>query len=488
MDLTLPSKSSPELSRYLHEPTELLPFTIYFHVPLPKSNKESLLSVCNSKLEPGSPEAIQGSSQVDLVGRSLRVAFDHQISHASSRTHDPFWFASVVHEDWRKNGVLVVALNDDENECLIDKVFLPAEVVGLSLVNLQIGNVAWGELKEEFNEFNSADNFRRDHLNTSKDDYKSSPEGRPTALEELQNLHISREDQEHMTLPTSKYFLDYWIALYVVEDFQLNSIYHTLGRWAIPNLLTQMVFIFRGRVSETNPIEDAVHLHLEQKERYDTLCQGMFIVADRKDIENEGVALVRIEHEQRELEQPKLANFETQRLPAHYQNTFLTFHDIFKGNRPWTFVHWAFLIHTGNRISPYVVEEMIDKRYLRRTQGDERVLAVVGSYYDEAFEKANLWTGAVKRHPVQCARERFRANLNRHLFIFCDGGVPQSADDNVYLVNIDWDGDIHRSPAELWNLDLTGKVSWSAIPLRNAYGMLSAVANGQKAWRGSPAV
>lgn len=61
---------------------------------------------------------------------------------------DPKYLIVVACRDWRTKGVVTVALDDEEMQCKPDLLWIKAEDAGLALVNLQVSNMSWEELKE----------------------------------------------------------------------------------------------------------------------------------------------------------------------------------------------------------------------------------------------------------------------------------------------------------------------------------------------------
>lgn len=74
------------------------------------------------------------------------------------RRFEPFYLVAVVDENWRETGLIIVVMDDgtgdDEDEgdraYQIDQLRVPANDMGLVLVNLQIANVDWVDYKDEY--------------------------------------------------------------------------------------------------------------------------------------------------------------------------------------------------------------------------------------------------------------------------------------------------------------------------------------------------
>ena len=147
VDLTLPSKA-PEIARYHDRSMALLPFALYDLVGLFDKDYAHLLSVCNSEYG-DHDNAVKRPPRTNFRGKALREVFEYHISLISGRTFEPFNFLAVTSHDWQTVGVLVVALDDDNMQCDVDKCFLKAEKTGLALVNLQIDNLDWSDVKAD---------------------------------------------------------------------------------------------------------------------------------------------------------------------------------------------------------------------------------------------------------------------------------------------------------------------------------------------------
>lgn len=91
----------------------------------------------------------------DFTGQPLRAALsEHLDKLLPTGRFSPFYFAAVVDADWNEKGLIIVTMNDwsDEENWHIDQLRVPVDDVGLALVNLQIANTDWEELKEQYEE------------------------------------------------------------------------------------------------------------------------------------------------------------------------------------------------------------------------------------------------------------------------------------------------------------------------------------------------
>lgn len=153
VNLILPPISSPAIDPYKRVPDPLLPFALYVHVEgVAEGELSAIETECNSQL-PGDA-MVKRASRHDLAGQPLIAAVTDHLINVSARRFDPFYFVAVVDKDWRESGVILVTMNDgrDEAVCHIDQLCVPAQESGISLVNLQIANSEWDELREEYDE------------------------------------------------------------------------------------------------------------------------------------------------------------------------------------------------------------------------------------------------------------------------------------------------------------------------------------------------
>ncbi|KAI0512892.1 hypothetical protein F5B22DRAFT_648241 [Xylaria bambusicola] len=153
VDLTLPPISSPALDPYKHVEDPLLPFALYIHIDgVNEDDVSAIESECNCRL-PDNPMVKRGPRH-DLAGQPLVAAVTDHLINISARRFDPFYFVAVVDKDWKESGVILVTMDDDsdENVCRVDRLRVPAGDSGILLVNLQIANQDWCELKDEYEE------------------------------------------------------------------------------------------------------------------------------------------------------------------------------------------------------------------------------------------------------------------------------------------------------------------------------------------------
>lgn len=116
------------------------------------------------------------------MDRPLRDVFEYHLELGAEQIYDPIYFIVATVRDWKKEGVLLVTLDDDNLECKVDSFQIKAEASGLSVVNLQIANSSWDEEKECYaldSGGESGDDDNDDSGNDGNDSSKVSDDGGP---------------------------------------------------------------------------------------------------------------------------------------------------------------------------------------------------------------------------------------------------------------------------------------------------------------------
>lgn len=150
VDLTLPESSSPTIDPYKHMPDPLLQFALYVHVELDGDDEISAIErECNSDIKGCS--GVERATVYDFRGQPLQASFhEHLHNVIPHRQFDPFYYVAIVDRDWKKEGVLLVTMDDgsDDDIAKVDTMKVTPSDAGLFLVNLQIANGDWEEYKE----------------------------------------------------------------------------------------------------------------------------------------------------------------------------------------------------------------------------------------------------------------------------------------------------------------------------------------------------
>ncbi|KAI1657538.1 hypothetical protein F4813DRAFT_389718 [Daldinia decipiens] len=149
-DLSLP-KTAPNSNRHRATAGESYVQAVYSILPLDLGILDDLVSRLNAAevIEPGTCKL---APKYDFANRPLRDIYDY---HLQLRDQDhsihPLYFIVAIDADYKENGVLVVHLHtgQDGEEDRVDKARCSADWAAGWGLNLDIGNMAWEDLKEE---------------------------------------------------------------------------------------------------------------------------------------------------------------------------------------------------------------------------------------------------------------------------------------------------------------------------------------------------
>lgn len=142
VDLSLPD-SMPEMSRYQDRPMTLDSFAVY-NLHDPSKEPQGLVEECNSECPRNDYVHFQKSLDIN----SLRDLIDHHLGTTVQEGFDPNLFLVITDPEWKRKGILVVTLGDDDGKP--NKFMIKVADSGILLVNLQIANTDWYEAKENY--------------------------------------------------------------------------------------------------------------------------------------------------------------------------------------------------------------------------------------------------------------------------------------------------------------------------------------------------
>ncbi|KUJ14089.1 uncharacterized protein LY89DRAFT_687345 [Mollisia scopiformis] len=160
IDLTLPQTNDPAINqRLLHECTSLNQAVVYIHAELSPTEIEEVVRACNEGTEEThDDDTVVLSPKHDFVGQPLQASYDYHIKNiVPEDKYDQGNYVAVVDKDWKEKGVIQVTIvdghdqedeEDEEIKAGIDKLRCPASETGIQIVNLQIANIDWEEMKE----------------------------------------------------------------------------------------------------------------------------------------------------------------------------------------------------------------------------------------------------------------------------------------------------------------------------------------------------
>ncbi|KAI1347206.1 hypothetical protein F5Y01DRAFT_249009 [Xylaria sp. FL0043] len=448
IDLTLPPISSPALDPYKHISDPLLPFALYIHAAI--TSEEEITAIeneCNSQLL--GTAKVKRAPRHNLQGQPLLAALTDHLINISARQFDPFYFAAVVDANWREVGVVLVALDDgsDEEACRIDRMRVPVKDAGLVLVNVQLANVDWEEYKEDYGSDEGEDNDGDE----DEDEDRGQEKGEEPSVTEPGGPDKTYSDGASKTLPN----VGYWIGFYAIPEIDYETVMRELcPAWDPPQLSSELICRPEGRVPAGDTVKavgEAARLHPMRCRNNPHLHRSMFLVIDTADYREEGVLLVRMKWDEKEVDGKNKSHYElsklgeaaeidTQRLPYLNCTAITIFNEIHAGYRPWKHTHQTFLAYAGPKTQyPSTYLAAVDKTFKRRKSGSERFLEKnvqfpltpngnVTEDMKAAFE------AVLEQHWGCVHEERFCATLCPDYFVFCDREL--SAKDSTALLTL----------------------------------------------------
>lgn len=142
-NLDLPPET-PDSVQSAEASFSLRPFALYVLVGITEDDYALALEKCNSKYG-NHDNSVHRPSKYNFIGEPLQAAFDY---HLHQERFDKMTFLAVTSLNWKEVGIYLVTLDDERGH--VDAALIPAEETGMVLVNLQIGNSDWPEIKKRF--------------------------------------------------------------------------------------------------------------------------------------------------------------------------------------------------------------------------------------------------------------------------------------------------------------------------------------------------
>ncbi|KAF3059650.1 hypothetical protein GL218_04321 [Daldinia childiae] len=481
LDLSLPAKA-PSMACYHDVPMTLHPVALYTLVDLDDVELGYLERECESECvvigsEPGTSVRLAPRSR--FVGQPLRAVFDYHLELGPQNTFEPRYFIATSEKNWQTKGVILVALDDDKLECNVDSFRIKAADVGLSIVNLQIGNSSWNEEKNGYKLH--PDNGDGDEEEEEEDDDDDDGPPRPRAnipLGYYVPIYI------HSSLPEDK----------VIADLEPAFKYKSSKEYAcrIQAKLTP-ASLSSDTASTQDLIQQAVVLHPLRCAKNQYLQKKYILVVDTVDPDENGMLMVKLPPwdaglsgttEKADLHRigEELALTTTQhiRIPySCYEGLQTRFLVVANGDADWPSedvrvqpVFIVFQYNTHHKELGFGASS-IDSSAAKRKPGEERLI-----YAPEAVERSGErldlikwnYNEAVRRFPWFCREKRFVEALDTTYFICVDG--DDVAKTGVLLVRRKWDGNLWgRTREELLSLHVDG-VKHVKAPIKEALSLL----------------
>ena len=142
-NLSLPLLS-PDSVRLQEASFSLHPFALYTLVDITEDEYSRILENCNSRYD-NHDNSVQRPPKYGFVGQSLQSAFDY---HLQLERFDKVYFLAITSRNWTETGVYLVTMDNEQGHP--DACSIPVDESGLTLVNLQIGNSDWPEVKKKW--------------------------------------------------------------------------------------------------------------------------------------------------------------------------------------------------------------------------------------------------------------------------------------------------------------------------------------------------
>lgn len=520
MDLSLPPRW-PSEARF--DAVESLPSALYTLVDLTDEELHQVRQACEAAcIEDGNVpnSSVRIATQPRFIGQPLRAVFDHHVewrARDAPLEFDPKMFAVVVDVEWQQKGILLVTLDDkEEGGGKVDSFFTDAEDAGRIIVNIQISNMGWDELKSTFG-LEAGNEHDGDDGDDDDDNHNSEPDAHQEDGDEGGGSHHPDPDSGDQDLggpppPKESSNMGFYIPIYVHSQLQSDEVlkelepmirYKTPDDYAcrIQDCLTPSPAAAAASSSAASRdlVAQAAALHPLRCARNQWLHQKMLIVVDTPNPVENGMLMVRLDwagltkdeasprsSSKADLVDKGAALAEALKLDSctirlryncqyGLQNPFLT---IAHGDAKWpsetarqrpkflvcqyntTGAEWGFgvdLLYAG---VPYHQEYSQEQLVL-----DQEL--IVREQYNGTAEN---FEEAVLKFPMVCRENRFVESFDTRHFICIDRLDITEA--GVLLVRRLWDGNVWgRTDQELMELDVVG-VRSVRVPVKDALKVL----------------
>ena len=472
-DLSLPA-TVPEMAACHDQEASDAPFAIYALCDVDEDDILEIAKTCNSVCEIEG-QVIRPPRQYFPGGR-LRDGVQYHVGLAKEGQFDPKHFIVLACLDWRTEGVVIVTLDDEEMQCKPNLLWIKAEDAGLALVNLQISNMGWEELKE-------------DSLDS-------------TAPEDEDDNGVTGQSEDFGKAPA----IGYHIGVYVRCDLDTRALLREIEPAMDNKKASEIVCkATKALPKDKEPHQDLVSgaamAHPVEASKHPTLHKRMFLVADNLDYTKAGLTLVdldwngeasgKTDNELREI--GKTANVDSIAVGTHagaagdWAAVFLFATIAEKGGlAKWRPKHVLVAAYSV----PYPdcdikVEEAIDPRSSKRGVGQDRVLWAGVIERTDELDALQLYQDLLQAHSRFCSQYRFAVNLCKDYFVYC-GTKELEGDNEVIVVRVTKPADNAFGVEKSKLSDLGGQVETLSCRASEAHALVTDVVKGKKKWRGVP--
>lgn len=526
MDLSLPPRW-PSEARF--DAMGILPSALYTLVDLTDEELHQVRQACEAAcIEDGNVpnSSVRIATQPRFIGQPLRAVFDHHVAWRARDApleFDPKMFVVIVDLEWQQKGVLIVTLDDEEEEDgKVDSFFTNAEDAGRIIVNIQISNMDWDELKSTFgleagDEHDGDDGDDDDNNNNNNNDDNPGPDAHHEDGDERGGSHHPDPDSDDQDLggpppPKESSNMGFYIPIYIHSQLQPDEVlkelepmirYKTPDDYAcrIQDSLTPSPAAATAASSSAGHdlVAQAAALHPLRCARNQWLHQKMLIVVDTPDPVENGMLMVRLdwagltkdEASPRSRSKADLVNKGTAlagaldlnsctirlRYNCQYglQNPFLT---VAQGDAQWPSMtvrqRPKFLVceyNTPGAEWGFGVDLLYAGVSYQQEYSQEQLVLdqelIVREQYNGTAEN---FEEAVLKFPMVCREYRFVENFDTRHFLCIDR--LDIAEVGVLLVRRRWDGNVwRRTDQELMELDVVG-VRSVRVPVKDALKVL----------------
>lgn len=306
-DLTLPPRAPTE--RYQDDGSyDSVPAAVYILVDLGPGGSDNLIKALEAD-DDDLQDTCRLAPTYDFVGHSLRAVYEYHLEHvAPSRSYHSTLFIAVPDPDYKTNGVLLVNLDVDLT-CRVEICRIGVDKAATAVVNLAIANMDWEEIKQ-------------DELPSAVESITRGPEVAPSRVSHT---------QDHPAF-----------AAYDIIGANLRKVHDLLEPgWAEKAADDNRCRPVCTYEDPPDPWQEMIEMHPWCCYRAQgTFHPQLFICVDRKDVEGEGVLLVKmdwdgnIDRDPNELIQMGTqATIHTRRCPVAEAIATLT--SIATGERAW---------------------------------------------------------------------------------------------------------------------------------------------------------
>ncbi|KAK3988875.1 hypothetical protein QBC44DRAFT_292281 [Cladorrhinum sp. PSN332] len=483
-DMTLPP-TAPSVGHFHDKPMELRPAALYTLIDLTDTELQELRQVCESETSTDTPGSnVCLAPRPRFVDEPLRAILDYHLEQNQQNNQnpplDPTHFIVAFTKDWKRNGVLLVTLDDDDLECKTDSFKIKAEHSGITFIGIRIGNTDWSEAKDLYslptedgtNPGDDGDEGGDD------DDDDQNPPPEPTPPDDPGS-------------PTS---------VYAVPGVDVKKLIVTLE----PNGPRKDAKNFNCRLqailSSSDPVREAMDLHPQRCNRNPFLHKFLFLIADTTDFVESGVVLASLGGKVKDKVFPEKA---TQRVACSARATYQDMICMMaQGLRGWTPPEGLYCVYVfrwngagdGNKKKqrPETVAPLLDPKWDRRVTGEDKLI-LAGNRFERkpgSLPKVKEWDlrGAVEKWPEVCWEQRFKRNFSTKYFIAVDNGDVEK--EGVLLVKVDWDGNVSVGKEKMKSrgaeqMEEGGKVETWRVGVGEALDVVKGVIEGTREWEGS---